>query len=98
MQFSLGWNRAGAQTPALILSSRLQDRNFTQRGPRKSIEDDFMGKRRNCEVNEHFYTVQRGNPLECKCFDLMILECLYCRSIHLHKDHQSKHRYMEVVD
>lgn len=46
----------------------------------------------------HFYTVQRGNPLECKCFDLMILECLYCRSIHLHKDHQSKHRYMEVVD
>ena len=53
MQFSLGWNRAGAQTPASILSSRLQDRNFTQRGPRKSIEDDFMGKRRNCGVNEH---------------------------------------------
>ena len=26
---------------------------FTQRGPRKSIEDDFMGKRRNCGVNEH---------------------------------------------
>ena len=53
MQFSLGWNRAGAQTPASISSSRLQDRNFTQRGPRKSIEDDFMGKRRNCGVNEH---------------------------------------------
>ena len=29
MQFSLGWNRAGAQTPASISSSRLQDRNFT---------------------------------------------------------------------
>ena len=27
--FSLGWNRAGAQTPASISSSRLQDRNFT---------------------------------------------------------------------
>ena len=53
MQFSLGWNRAGAQTPASISSSRLQDRNFTQRGPRKSIKDDFMGKRRNCGVNEH---------------------------------------------
>ena len=53
MQFSLGWNRAGAQTPASISSSRLQDRNFTQRGPWKSIEDDFMGKRRNCGVNEH---------------------------------------------
>lgn len=53
MQFSLGWNRAGAQTPASISSSRLQDRNFAQRGPRKSIEDDFMGKRRNCGVNEH---------------------------------------------
>ena len=53
MQFSLGWNRAGAQTPASISSSRLQDRNFTQRGSRKSIEDDFMGKRRNCGVNEH---------------------------------------------
>ena len=53
MQFSLGWNRAGAQTPASISSSCLQDRNFTQRGPRKSIEDDFMGKRRNCGVNEH---------------------------------------------
>ena len=53
MQFSLGWNRAGAQTPASISSSRLQDRNFTQRGPRKSIEDDFMGKRRSCGVNEH---------------------------------------------
>ena len=34
-------------------SSRLQDRNFTQRGPQKSIEDDFWGKRRNCGVNEH---------------------------------------------
>ena len=34
-------------------SGCLQDRNFTQRGPRKSIEDDFMGKRRNCGVNEH---------------------------------------------
>ena len=53
MQFSLGWNRAGAQTPASISSSRLQDRNLTQRGPRKNIEDDFMGKRRNCGVNEH---------------------------------------------
>ena len=53
MQFSLGWNRAGAQTPASISSSCLQDRNFTQRGPRKSIEDNFMGKRRNCGVNEH---------------------------------------------
>ena len=29
MHFSLGWNRAGAQTPASISSSRLQDRNFT---------------------------------------------------------------------
>ena len=29
MQFSLGWNRVGAQTPASISSSRLQDRNFT---------------------------------------------------------------------
>ena len=29
MQFSLGWNRAGEQTPASISSSRLQDRNFT---------------------------------------------------------------------
>ena len=53
MQFSFGWNRAGAQTPASISSSRLQDRNFTQRGPRKCIDEDFMGKRRNCGVNEH---------------------------------------------
>ena len=59
MQFSLGWNRAGAQTPASISSSRLQDRNFTQRGPRKSIEDDFMGKRRNCGVNEHLCFLHR---------------------------------------
>ena len=26
---------------------------FTQRGPQKSIEDDFLGKRRNYGVNEH---------------------------------------------
>lgn len=53
MQFSLGWNRDGEQTPASISSSRLQDRNFTPRGSRESIEDDFVGKRRNCGVNEH---------------------------------------------
>ena len=49
----LGMESGCAQTPASISSSRLQDRNFTQRGPWKSIEDDFMGKRRNCGVNEH---------------------------------------------
>ena len=64
MQFSLGWNRAGAQTPASISSSRLQDRNFTQRGPRKSIEDDFMGKRRNCGVNEHLCFCTDANDMQ----------------------------------
>ena len=64
MQFSLGWNRAGVQTPASISSSRLQDRNFTQRGPRKSIEDDFMGKRRNCGVNEHLCFCTDANDMQ----------------------------------
>ena len=32
---------------------------FTQRGLRKSIEDDFMGKRRNCGVNEHLCFLHR---------------------------------------
>jgi hypothetical protein len=64
MQFSLGWNRAGAQTPASISSSRLQDRNFTQRGPRKSIEDDFMGKRRNCGANEHLCFCTDANDMQ----------------------------------
>ena len=64
MQFSLGWNRAGVQTPASISSSRLQGRNFTQRGPRKSIEDDFMGKRRNCGVNEHLCFCTDANDMQ----------------------------------
>ena len=46
----------------------------------------------------HFYTAQKGNPLECKCFDLMIPECLYCRSIHPYKSHQSKPLYRGVAD
>ena len=60
----MGWNRAGVQTPASISSSRLQDRNFTQRGPRKSIEDDFMGKRRNCGVNEHLCFCTDANDMQ----------------------------------
>ena len=55
----LGMESGCAQTPASISSSRLQDRNFTQRGPWKSIEDDFMGKRRNCGVNEHLCFLHR---------------------------------------
>ena len=37
---------------------------FTQRGPRKSIEDDFMGKRRNCGVNEHLCFCTNANDTQ----------------------------------
>ena len=76
MQFSLGWNRAGAQTPASISSSCLQDRNFTQRGPRKSIEDNFMGKRRNCGVNEHLCFCTDANDTQQVTTRCIIAPCI----------------------